>query len=426
MQKMSADKNNKEEVAYDLIVVGGGASGMMAAAHAAVGGARVLLLEKNSELGKKLKITGGGRCNITNAESNTRQLLSHYGEHGKYLFSAFAKFDNLAAMKWFTEQGLGLKEEDRGRVFPVSERAYDVFSVLDNCLKEGGVKVRLKTTVTKILHTDKEISGIQIGKEILTAKNYLLATGGLSHPETGSTGDGFNWLQGLGLPVLKPSPSVVPLKVKEEWVKKLAGVILKEVKIIFFVKQKKQFSLTGNILCTHFGISGPLILNAAARVKDLLEEGEVIATIDTQPKLDDYALNQKLQTIFSEHKNKNLKNIFNEFGPLGVGSVILPLVSGLDIDKKVHSITVSERQMLVKTLKALPLTIVSLMGFEKAVITDGGLDLDAIDMRTMRVKKYQNLLVTGDLLNIRRPSGGYSLQLCWTTGFIAGEEIKIN
>ncbi len=422
MQKAGI-KGTKGGEPYYLIVVGGGASGMMAAACAAAGGARVLLLEKNAELGQKLKITGGGRCNITNAETDIHQLLAHYGAAGKYLFSAFTKFGNRATMKWFTERGLPLKTEDRQRVFPVSERAADVFLVLHDYLKAGGVEVRLNTAVTKITHTDKQVTGVQVGKETLTARNYLLATGGLSHPETGSTGDGFTWLRDLGLPVSEPSPSVVPLQVKEEWVKKLAGTTLKDVRISFFVDQKRRFTLRGDILCTHFGISGPLILNAATRVKDLLEEGEVTATIDIYPELDDHTLDQKLQAVFAVHKNKNLKNIFNEFGPLGAGAAMLPLFSGVDGDKKVHSITVAERRETGSTLKALPLTILSLMGFKRAVITDGGLDLEAVDMRTMRVKQYQNLLVTGDLLNIRRPSGGYSLQLCWTTGMVAGGEV---
>lgn len=405
---------------YDVIVVGGGASGMMAAGRAAEKGAHVLLLEKNDELGKKLKITGGGRCNITNAEYDTHKLLSHYGAAKNYLHSAFARFGVRDTFEFFESRGLPLIVEDRKRAFPKTERASDVFNVLLDYLKRGDVEVQLNTPVSQIRFVEGKVTGLVSGSKQYEGLTYILATGGNSHPETGSTGDGFPWLKDLGLSTSKPTPTIVPLAVKEGWIKQLAGTTLRDVRISFYVNNERKFFREGNILCTHFGISGPLILNSAAGVKDLLEEGEVRATIDTYPKLDEGSLDRNIRAIFEANKNKDLKNTFNEFGPVGAGHAILPLFSGIDPDKKIHSITTEERKEIVQTLKALPVSVRGLMGFEKAVVTDGGLNLDEVDTRTMRTKLYENLYVTGDLLNIRRPSGGYSLQLCWTTGYIAG------
>lgn len=410
---------NNQENNYNVIVVGGGASGMMAAGRAAETGARVLLLEKNKELGKKLKITGGGRCNITNAEDDVHKLLSNYGKAKDFLYSAFARFGVRDTFNFFESRGLHLKIEDRKRAFPTTEKASDVFEVLYQYLKEGSVEVQLNTPVKSILTEAGKITGVVTEKEHFTATNYIFATGGKSHPETGSTGDGFSWLDTIGHKTSEPSPTVVPIATEEAWVKKIAGTTLHNVRISFYAKDQKRLVREGNVLCTHFGLSGPLILNSAAHIKDLLEEGEVRAGIDTYPKLDEGALDHKIRDIFDNNKNKDLKNIFNEFGPPGTGHAILPLFN-IDPDKKINSITTEERRVIVKTLKSLPVTASGLMGYDRAVVTDGGVDLNEIDTRTMSSKLYKNLYITGDLLNIRRPSGGYSLQLCWTTGFIAG------
>lgn len=409
---------------YDVIVVGGGASGMMAAGRSAEMGKRVLLIEKNNELGRKLKITGGGRCNITNVENDVHVLLSHYGKAKDFLYSSFARFGVKDTFEFFESRGLPLIVEDRKRAFPKTESALDVFKVLDQYLKSGNVTVLLNVPVDEITVNGNTVTSITSRGKQFTASDYILATGGKSHPETGSTGDGFNWLRDLGLKVTEPSPTVVPIAVRENWIKELAGVTFNSVRISFYVNNTRRLSLEGDILCTHFGISGPLILNSAGRVKDLLEEGTVTALIDIYPKLDEGTLDKKLRDVFEVNKNKDLKNIFNEFGPVGSGPAILPLFANIDPDKKVHSITVEERKMIAHILKHLPLTIKGLMGFERAVVTDGGVDLTEIDTRNMRVKRYKNLYITGDLLDIRRPSGGYSLQLCWTTGFIAGSATK--
>lgn len=409
---------------YDVIVVGGGASGLMAAGRAAERGLKVLLLEKNKKLGEKLKISGGGRCNITNAEYDEHILLRAYGKAEQFLYSTFSQFGVTDTFKFFESRGLPLVVQARKRAFPQTEKADDVLAVLRAYIQKGSVKVLSNTPVTKVHATKEGIVSVSSGKETYTAKNYIFATGSVSHPETGSTGDGFMWLRQLGHRVHEPTPTIVPLAVKEEWSKTLAGVSLSFMKITFFMEGKKKFAQTGKILFTHFGLSGPLILNSAQKVADLLYGGLVTATIDAYPHTDLGALEKTIIGVFDKNKNKNLKNVIKEFIPNGTSKGLLLLLSEqVDITKKVHSITKEERKKIVHTLKALPLTITGLMGFDRAVVADGGVALEEIDTRTLRSKKVPNLYVTGDLLHINRPSGGFSLQLCWSTGFVAGSHV---
>lgn len=405
---------------YDVLVIGGGASGLMAAGRAAELGKRVLLLEKNVKLGAKLAITGGGHCNITNAEEDMRLFLSKYGAADKFLHSAFAQFGVKDTFLFFESKGLPLKVEAYKRAFPMTERASDVVATLERYLREVKVEVRTGVTVSKIIATDGRIEGVQTNEGTFVASTYILATGGVSHPETGSTGDGFKWLATLGHTVAKPSPTIVPLKVREGWVKGLSGVSLAAMKITFLVDGAKQFSKTGPLLFTHFGISGPTILNSAGKVASLLQEGIVTAHIDLFPGVDQGALDKQMTELFDANKNKLLRNVLKEIVPPGTTDELLALVPSIDSETKVHSVTKEDRKKIVELCKRIPLTITGLMGLDRAVVADGGLQLTEVDMRTMRSSLYSNLYVTGDLLHISRPSGGYSLQLCWTTGFVAG------
>ncbi len=406
---------------YDLIVVGGGAAGMMAAGTAGSRGLRVLLLEKNKKLGEKLRISGGGRCNITNAEEDERVFLKKYGKAEQSLYSLFAQFGVKDTFTFFESQKLPIVVQAGKRAFPHTEKAEDVVRVLEEYLKKGRVEVQTNSPVTKVSAQNGAIVSLQCGKETYVAKEYLFATGSVSRPETGSTGDGFLWLRELGHETIAPTPTIVPLRVKEKWVKDLAGVSLTDMKITFSVEGKKQFNLKGKILFTHFGLSGPLILNAAHKVADFLHSGVVTATIDAFPLADLGTLERNIVNIFEGGKNKALRNILKDIVPDGIQKGIATLLAGyMDIETKVHSVTKEERKKIVHLLKALPLTIEGLMGFDKAVVADGGVPLSEIDMKTMRSKKVQNLLVTGDLLHINRPSGGYSLQLCWSSGYVAG------
>ncbi len=407
-------------MSYDVIVVGGGASGMMAAGTAATNGKSVLIIEKNKFLGQKLNITGGGRCNVTNAEFDVRALLKHYGKGEHFLYSSFSQFGIKETFDFFESRGLPLVVQARKRAFPQTERALDVCNVMKKYV--GNCKIETGKSVNKILFKDNQITGVQVGKEIYTAKSYILATGGMSHPETGSTGDGFKWLIDIGHTVKKSSPTIVPLATREPWSKVLSGTSLSFMKITFYSEGKKAFTKTGKILFTHFGLSGPLILNSAAKVAELMEGGNIVtATIDCYPSTDLGALEDKVIKTLDKSKNKMLKNVLAEIVPEGMSIGIQALLTKeINFETKVHSITKEERKVLVNTLKALPLTITNLMGYDRAVVADGGVILEEIDTKTMQSKKFTNLFITGDLLNISRPSGGYSLQLCWTTGYVAG------
>lgn len=412
----------KNSEIYDVIVVGGGAAGMMAAGVSAGQGKKVLLLEKNKALGEKLKITGGGRCNVTNAEEDLRKFLKFYEDSEEFLYSPFSKFDNKATIKFFEEKGLPIVVQARKRAFPHTEKAFDVFAILDKYMKEGRVKVLTGNPVQKIT-TDKnthKVVSVETPSGIYQAKAYIFATGGVSHPETGSTGDGFKWLRDLGHTVNNPTPTIVPLRVSDEWVHTLPGISLSFMKIIFYLDGKKQFSKTGKILFTHFGLSGPLILNSSKKVADLLHAGLVTAKIDAYPDTDLGALENKIIKIFDANKNKILRTVFKEIVPEGTAKGIEKIFPNIDFNTKVHSVTKEQRKEIVRTLKALPINITDLMGFDRAVVADGGVILSEIDTKTMRSGLYDNLYIVGDLLHITRPSGGFSLQLCWTTGYVAG------
>ncbi len=405
---------------YDVIVVGGGASGMMAAGTAAARGKKVLILEKNPVLGQKLDITGGGRCNVTNAEYDIRALLPHYGKAEPFLYSAFAQFGVQDTFTFFESRGLPLVVQARKRAFPHTERAPDVCNVMKKYVKD--CTILNNKSVQKVLTENGIIKGLQVGKEVYTATSYILSTGGMSHPETGSTGDGLGWLAGIGHTVKASTPTIVPLATKEAWSKLLSGTSLSFMKITFFADGKKIFTKTGKILFTHFGLSGPLILNSAGKVAELFEGGtKVTATIDAYPDTDLGALEDKVIKALDTNKNKMLKNVLADIVPPGMAPGIQSLLGTvINFEIKVHSLSREDRKKIIHTLKALPLTITNLMGYDRAVVADGGVTLEEIDTKTMRSKLYPNLYVTGDLLHINRRSGGYPLQLCWTTGFVAG------
>lgn len=406
---------------YDVIVIGGGASGMMVAGRAAERGKRVLLLEKNKDLGEKLKISGGGRCNITNAEEDPHVLLPSYGLVEKSLYSPFSIFGVKQTFEFFTSRGLPLVVEAHKRAFPKTQKAFDVFLVLEKYLQDGSVEIKIKSPVSKIVGKDGHIEKVFVGKTEYTATSFVFATGGMSHPETGSTGDGFTWLKDLGLEVQDPTPTLVPIAVTEKWVKKLTGISLDPARLTIFVDGMRSFVLKGRILFTHFGLSGPTILNASSKIADALHEGEVTALVDAFPDTDHGALDAQLVEFFDANKNKSLKNVFKAFAPDGMSDAILSQIKSIDPMVKVHSLKKEDRKALVQTMKSLSISIEGLMGNDLAIVSDGGLPLSEIDTKTMRTKKYDNLYVTGDLLHIRRPSGGFSLQLCWTTGYLAGE-----
>ena len=396
---------------------------MIAAGRVAELGAKVILIEKNESLGKKLLITGGGRCNLTNAEFDTRKFLAKFKNNGKFLFSAFSQFGVKETLEFFHKLEVETKVENELRVFPVSNNTQTVFDALLKYIKKHKVEIILNSPVVDILlskEVKRKISGIKLknGKEIL-ARKVIIATGGTSRPETGSTGDGFAWLKKIGHTIIEPTPSLVPIEAKDEWVKKLAGLSLADVKITTFQNGVKQETSKGKIIFTHFGLSGPAILNMSKNIGEILKYGEAVISLDLFPSENHGALNLKLQELFKEQQNKKFKNSVSMLIPSTLVSAIVEF-SKINPDTKCNSITREERLALVDTLKNIPIRVDKLLGAEKAVVSSGGVSLDEVDFKTMASRLFPNLYLVGDILNIDRPSGGYSLQLCWTTGFVAG------
>lgn len=411
----------KTDIVWDVVVIGGGPAGMMAAGRAAERGRSVVLLEKNPSLGKKLLITGGGRCNLTNNKPNTRAMLSHYKGSDQFLFSAFSQFDVQDTIAFFDRRGMATKEEAEGRVFPVSDKAQSVLDVLICYMKEGGVQVQTNAEVAGI-SVDAKTKNIHVrlsDKTEVVARVCVIATGGVSHPETGSTGEGFGWMKKLGHAVIDNTYALVPVALKDAWVKKLGGVTLTDIKLTVFQDGKKQGMKKGKLLFTHFGISGPTVLNMSTMIGGLLEHGDVVIMLDLFPKLEHDALKKRLQALLIGESNKKIKNTVDALVP---SALVLPLLAlvGIDGETANHSVKKEERAKLLLLLKAVPLHVKGLLGADKAIVSSGGVDLKEVDFKTMRSRVVPNIYIVGDALNIDRPSGGYSLQICWTTGFVAG------
>ncbi len=415
---------------WDVIIIGGGPAGMMAAQHIAKRDLSVVLLEKNATLGKKLLITGGGRCNVTNAEFDNRKLLSRFGDDGKYLFSAFSQWDVKKTLDFFHSRNMETKIENENRVFPKSNKAQSVFDVLYGAMQENRVKIMTDSPVKEILVEDGKITGVRTSSGIILGKKVIIATGGTSHPETGSTGDAYKWLAKLGHKIIIPEPSLVPLTTKDAWTHKLAGMSLSNIKITTYVDQVKQkVKATKNskpenskVLFTHVGLSGPTILNMSKEIRELLKYGDVSINIDILPKYDYSKLNTELQNIFETNNNKKIKNSLDSILPSRLTLTVLEM-SNINPEKKCNEISREERMSLMKTIKAVPINIKGLQSLDKAIISSGGVDLEEVDFRTMQSKIHPNLFLIGDILNIDRPSGGFSLQICWTTGMVAAINI---
>ncbi len=415
---MTIVAKNKEETIWDVAVIGGGPSGMMASGRAAELGAKVILIEKNDSLGKKLLITGGGRCNVTNGELENRKLLDKFKDDGKFLFSAFSQWSVKETLHFFHTKKMPTKEEKEKRIFPLSNTAQSVWDVLVEYIKKNGVTVLSNSAVSGIT-IGADQSCVNLGKKKILAKSIVVATGGISRPETGSTGDGYKWLKGLGHTIIVPEPSLVPIAVKETWVKRVAGVSLPEIKITTFQNNVKQDSKKGKVLFTHVGLSGPTILNMSKDVGELLKYGDVVISLDLLPSQDYGQLNMKLQVLFKENDKKKFKNSLSALIPSSLVPIIVEQ-SKISPDIACNSITREARLNLVQLLKGLPLQVDKLLGSDKAIITSGGVALDEVDFKTMSSRLFPNLYLVGDILNIDRPSGGFSLQLCWTTGYVAG------
>lgn len=404
-----------------VLVVGGGAAGMMAAIAAARNGHYVCLLEKNEKLGKKLYITGKGRCNLTNAcDRNT--FFSQVVSNPKFLYKAFSTFDNMAVMDFFEELGLPLKTERGMRVFPASDKSSDVIAALRRELERRGVEIRYNSTVSEIIIKDNAFFGLRIKgmTDILRGDAVIIATGGLSYPLTGSNGDGLNFARAMGHTITDLHPSLVPLHTKEDFVKDLMGLSLKNIKITVFAGSKIIYNDFGEMLFTHFGVSGPVILSASSYIIPYLNKQEpIILSIDLKPALTLEQLDARILRDFEEFKNKQFKNSLDHLLPNKMIDVIIRL-SGIDPCKKVNSITRQERKKLLELLKNFSLEISGLSDYNQAVITRGGVSIKEVNPSTMESKLVRGVYFAGEVLDLDALTGGFNLQIAWSTGYQAG------
>lgn len=402
-----------------VIVIGGGPAGMMAAYAASCQGHAVTVLEQNEKLGKKLFITGKGRCNITNA-GDMDNLLANVMSNRKFLYSAFYTFDNEQVLSFFENQGLRTKVERGNRVFPLSDHSSDVIAALSRALKSQNVDIRLHTKVQSLLIRDEAACGVVLsdGKTV-EADDVIVATGGISYPSTGSTGDGYRMAKESGHALVECTPSLVPFETKEDWVKDLQGLSLRNVTVSIYHGKKKLYEDFGEMLFTHFGVSGPLVLSASGMIKPVQFKQELCMYIDLKPALDAEQLDKRILREFDAAMNKQLKNVIGSLMPAKMIPVVIRL-SGIDPDKKVNEVSREERQHLVQLLKRLPLTINGLRGWNEAIITKGGVSVKDINPSTMESKKVSHLFFCGEVLDLDALTGGYNLQIAWSTGYLAG------
>lgn len=401
-----------------IVVVGGGAAGLMAAAAAAQAGADVLLLERNEKLGKKLYITGKGRCNVTNA-CDTQDLFGQILRNAKFMYSAIYTFDNFRVMDFFEQNGTPLKTERGGRVFPVSDHASDIIRALSNALERGQVDVRLHTRAASV---SKQVDSFVVkdtNGASFAADKVILATGGLSYPSTGSTGDGYGFAQHFGHTIQTLNPSLTAMVAKESYIKELQGLSLKNVRARIFDGAKLVYDDFGEMLFTHFGVSGPLMLSASAVVNDRLLSRHLQLFIDLKPALTIEQLDQRILRDFEKFKNKQFKNALGALLPSRLIPVAVAL-SQVDAERKVHEITKEERKSLLQVLKNFPATLTGFRDFKEAIITRGGVHVKEIDPSTMESKLVKGLYFAGEMLDVDALTGGYNLQAAWSSGYLAG------
>lgn len=403
-----------------VIVIGGGAAGMMAACMAAIEGAQVTLLEKNEKTGKKIYITGKGRCNLTNA-CQREEFLENVITNPKFLYSAFAQLDNQAVMNFFEKAGCRLKTERGDRVFPVSDHSSDVIAALNGELKKNRVQVMLHTEVSELLLEEESIKGVLLsdGKK-LHADAVIIATGGRSYESTGSTGDGYRFAKQAGHTIKDLRPSLVPFVVKEEWCKKLQGLSLKNVAVTLKKEKKKIYEGFGEMLFTHFGVSGPLILSASSFYTAKYSGQEVLLTIDLKPAMDREQLDKRILRDFEENAGKQFKNALDKLLPAKLIPVMVEL-SGIDPHKKTSEVTKKERSRLVELFKELKLTVNGCRGYGEAIITGGGVNVKEIDPKTMGSRLVNGLYFAGEVMDVDALTGGFNLQIAWSTGALAGK-----
>jgi len=407
-----------------VVVIGGGAAGMMAAAAAAEKGDSVCLVEKNEKLGKKLFLTGKGRCNVTNA-CDMETLLANVCTNRKFLYSAFYGYDNRAVMEFLERAGCPLKKERGDRVFPVSDHSSDVIAAFCRELKKRGVEILLRTKAEDILVQEgmRHVTGVRLsGGRVLPADRCIVCTGGLSYPATGSTGDGYRFAQETGHKITACTPALVPFEIEEKWCGQLMGLALKNVSVQLVRGGRELYQGFGEMLFTHFGVSGPLILSASSfysQTRGCGADEKARLIIDLKPALTIEQLDRRLVRDFEENRKKQFRNALGGLFPARLIPVMTAL-SGIFPEKKVNEITREERMAFAERIKGLPLTVTGLRGFEEAVITKGGISVKDVNPSTMESRKVRGLHFAGEVLDLDALTGGFNLQIAWSTGYLAG------
>jgi len=411
-----------------VIVVGGGAAGMMAAVSAADKGAKVILIEKNEKLGKKLFITGKGRCNVTNA-ADMETLFANVCVNEKFLYSAFYGYDNRMIMDFLEKAGCPLKIERGDRVFPVSDHSSDVIAAFNRELKKRGVEILLNTAVKKLVAESDKITGVSLGDgKIIKADSVILCTGGLSYPTTGSTGDGHRFAEESGHSIVECRPGLVPFETEEDWCEQVMGLALKNVSLRMLCGDRELYSGFGEMLFTHFGVSGPLVLSASSfygtkgkKIKGVIktDNPKTMLYIDLKPAMDLEQLDKRILRDFEENQNKQFKNVLGGLFPVKLIPIMIRL-SGIDPEKKVNEVSREERRGFAELIKNLPLTVKGVRGYNEAIITRGGVSVKDVNPSTMESKKVSGLFFAGELLDLDAMTGGFNLQIAWSTGYLAG------
>ncbi|PHU34973.1 NAD(P)/FAD-dependent oxidoreductase [Pseudobutyrivibrio ruminis] len=407
----------------NVIVIGGGAAGLMAGYAAGICGHQVTILEKNEKLGKKIYITGKGRCNFTNA-CDTEDFFKNVVSNPKFLYSALYTFSPDSMIGFVESQGIPTKVERGNRAFPESDHASDITKALEKAIKEYGVNVRLRTEVKDILIEDNKVIGVKLSDgSIINCDNVILCTGGLSYQTTGSTGDGLKWARKIGLKVTECRPALVPLNCKESYIPEMQGLALKNVNLTIKDGKKKLYDCFGEMLFTHFGVSGPLVLSASSIIgKRLQETGELQALVDLKPALSVDELSNRVLRDFNDNMNKHLSSVLRGLLPSSMVPVFIELMN-FDDSRQINSITKEERANLIALLKAFPFTITSLREYKEAIITQGGISVKEVDPSTMKCKNIEGLSFAGEVLDLDAFTGGFNLQIAWSTGYLAGLSI---
>lgn len=400
------------------IVIGGGAAGMMAAYAAAMCGNEVSLYEKNEKLGKKVYITGKGRCNVTNA-CETQDLFINIVTNPKFMYSPIYTFDNNMVQSFMEEWGCPLKVERGNRVFPQSDKSYDVINALIRAMRENKVDINLDSHVSGILTENGHVTGVRVNGCNIECDNVILATGGYSYPSTGSTGEGHTMASKLGHHITKCMPALVPFTAAEEWVKELQGLSLRNCGVTIYDGDHKIYEDFGELLFTHFGVSGPTVLSASSYAVDIIRKRPLRLVIDLKPALDEKQLDARILRDFEANINRKFMNSLDKLFPKSLIPVIIER-SGIDAQCRVNEITRDKRQGLVKLIKNFDLTLTGLRGFNEAIITHGGVDVKEIDSSTMESKLIKGLYFAGEMIDVDAVTGGFNLQVAWSTGYLAG------